>query len=59
MKELNYIKLEFPSRSSNEAFARSAANSADSISISWSLRVSLKSSGISVPPFGGLGVAVI
>lgn len=25
MKELNYIKLEFPSRSSNEAFARSAA----------------------------------
>ena len=25
MKELNYIKLEFPSRSSNEGFARSAA----------------------------------
>ena len=25
MKELNYIKLEFPSRSSNEFFARSAA----------------------------------
>ena len=25
MKELNYIKLEFPSRSNNEAFARSAA----------------------------------
>ena len=25
MKEINYIKLEFPSRSSNEAFARSAA----------------------------------
>lgn len=25
MKELNYIKLEFPSRSSNEAFARTAA----------------------------------
>ena len=25
MKELNYIKLEFPSKSSNEAFARSAA----------------------------------
>jgi len=25
MKELNYIKLEFPSRSSNESFARSAA----------------------------------
>lgn len=25
MKEQNYIKLEFPSRSSNEAFARSAA----------------------------------
>ena len=24
MKELNYIKLEFPSRSNNEAFARSA-----------------------------------
>lgn len=25
MKELNYIKLEFPSRSANEAFARTAA----------------------------------
>ena len=25
MKELNYIKLEFPSKSSNEGFARSAA----------------------------------
>lgn len=25
MKETNYIKLEFPSRSSNEAFARTAA----------------------------------
>ena len=25
MNELNYIKLEFPSRSSNEAFARTAA----------------------------------
>ena len=25
MKELNYIKLEFPSKSSNEAFARTAA----------------------------------
>ena len=25
MKESNYIKLEFPSRSSNEAFARTAA----------------------------------